>query len=82
MEYFVIQRNVMNMQTNENRYVGFSGAARYIGVSIGTIRRMAESGKLRCYRVGDRLCRFDKVELDELVRGTAATSNERNSATV
>jgi excisionase family DNA binding protein len=50
-----------------------------LGVSIGTIRRLASDGRLRCYRVGDRLCRFDKVELDQLVRAGAA--NETKSAT-
>jgi excisionase family DNA binding protein len=72
----------MNIQTNENRYVGFSGAARYLDVSIGTIRRLAETGRLKCYRVGDRLCRFDKTELDQFVRaGAAPTANAINDAT-
>jgi excisionase family DNA binding protein len=71
----------MNIQTTENFYVGFSAAAKYLGVSIGTIRRLASAGQLRCYRVGDRLCRFDKLELHQLVRAGAAASNEIKSAT-
>jgi excisionase family DNA binding protein len=66
----------MNIQATENRYVGFSGAARYLGVSIGTVRRLAESGRLRCYRIGDRLCRFDRNELDELVKAGATKASE------
>jgi excisionase family DNA binding protein len=72
----------MQIQANENRYLGFRGAARYLGVSIGTVHRLADSGQIRCYRIADRLCRFDRNELDALVRGNAATATEISDASV
>jgi excisionase family DNA binding protein len=72
----------MNTKTREQRYFGFTGAAAYIGTSVSTIRRLADSGQIRCYRIGDKLCRFDRNELDALVRGNEATVNEINQATV
>jgi excisionase family DNA binding protein len=70
----------MNIQTTENRYLGFSGAARYLGTSMATVRRLVEAGQLRVYKVGPKLCRFDKRELDELVHAGATTANEINDA--
>ncbi|HTU93412.1 MAG TPA: excisionase family DNA-binding protein [Gemmataceae bacterium] len=53
--------------TTESRYLSYSAAAKYISVSIGTLRRMAERGEVRAYPVGERLIRFDRAELDRLV---------------
>jgi excisionase family DNA binding protein len=44
-----------------------SGAA-YINVSTRTIRRWIASGQLRAYRVGPRLCKIDRADLERLVR--------------
>ncbi len=61
----------MNEQTIETRYFGYAEAAAYIGVSVATLRRMADAGKLKNYRVGEKLVRFDRLELDRFVRGDA-----------
>jgi len=55
--------------TSESRYLSYSQAARYLSVSLGTLRRMVERGEVRAYPVGERLIRFDRAELDQLVRG-------------
>jgi excisionase family DNA binding protein len=59
----------MNITTVETRYFGFSEAARYLGISIGTLRRWVAAGRVKSYRVGEKLCRFDREELDRMVRG-------------
>jgi excisionase family DNA binding protein len=69
----------MDTQTLERRYFGFREAAAYISVSVGTMRRMTESGKLKSYKVGERLVRFDRLELDRFVQSGAATANETMS---
>jgi excisionase family DNA binding protein len=71
----------MSEQALEARYFGYTEAAAYIGVSVGTLRRMAESGKLKTYKVGERLVRFDRLELDRFVQGSAVTATENYGAT-
>jgi excisionase family DNA binding protein len=56
----------MSIQT-ENRYMGYSAAAKYLGISLGTLGRWVEAGRVRSHRVGEKLCRFDRVELDRFV---------------
>jgi excisionase family DNA binding protein len=50
---------------------------------MATVRRLVEAGQLRVYKVGPKLCRFDKRELDELVHAgaTANAINVINDAT-
>lgn len=45
-----------------------SEAAAYTGLSPKTIYAWAEKGAIPAYKVG-RLWRFDKIELDDFVRG-------------
>jgi excisionase family DNA binding protein len=59
----------MNTETLESRYLSYSQAARYLSISLGSMRRLVESGKVNSYKVGERLCRFDRQELDRMVRG-------------
>lgn len=47
-------------------------AARVLGVSYSTIRRMVASGQLRAYRYGDRLIRIDPADLDKARRPVTA----------
>jgi excisionase family DNA binding protein len=65
----------MSEQAIETRYPGYSQAAAYIGVSVGTLRRMTESGSLKTYKVGERLVRFDRLELDRFVRGESESGH-------
>jgi excisionase family DNA binding protein len=81
MKCFYFRRNIMNTKTRVQRYFGFTEAAAYIGASVSTVRRLAQTGQLRGYRLSGRLIRFDRLELDELVRGSAATAKENTSAT-
>ncbi len=50
------------------RWGGLTLAAKYIGVSEKTIRRMIAEGQITGYRMGKRLIRVDLDELDELMR--------------
>jgi excisionase family DNA binding protein len=45
-----------------------SSAAEYLGVSTKTLRRMIARGDLRAFRMGSRMIRVDRAELDELLR--------------
>jgi excisionase family DNA binding protein len=53
------------------RYLSYRQAAGYLGVSIGTLRRMAESGTVKAYPLGEKLIRFDRCELDALIHTSA-----------
>jgi excisionase family DNA binding protein len=66
----------MNTKTREQRYFGFAEAAAYLGASLSTVRRLAQTGQLRGYRLSGRLIRFDRNELDALVKAGATKANE------
>lgn len=44
-----------------------SQAARYVGVSLATIRRWADAGHLGCYRTPGDQRRFSREQLDDFV---------------
>jgi len=44
-----------------------SQAARYVGVSLATIRRWADAGHLQCYRTPGGQRRFSRDQLDGFV---------------
>ena len=44
-----------------------SQAARYVGVSLATIRRWADAGHLACYRTPGGQRRFSREQLDAFV---------------
>lgn len=44
-----------------------SQAARYVGVSLATIRRWADAGHLSCYRTPGGQRRFSREQLDDFV---------------
>lgn len=44
-----------------------SQAARYLGVSLATIRRWADAGHLDCYRTPGDQRRFSKEQLDDFI---------------
>lgn len=69
------ERNVIDL---DDGFVGIDEAARFLGVSQATIRRMTAANKLRCYRfsrMGHR--RFRKSDLLEAFE---IRYNERKSA--
>jgi excisionase family DNA binding protein len=48
--------------------IPIGAAAARVGLNHRTIRRYIAEGKLRAYRVGDRLIRVDQADVDALVR--------------
>jgi excisionase family DNA binding protein len=44
-----------------------SQAARYLGVSLATIRRWTDSGHISCYRTPGGQRRFARTQLDEFI---------------
>jgi excisionase family DNA binding protein len=52
-----------------------SQAARYLGVSLATIRRWADAGHLGCYRTPGGQRRFSREQLDSFVDSLDRTSD-------
>jgi excisionase family DNA binding protein len=52
-----------------------SQAARYVGVSLATIRRWADAGHLSCYRTPGGQRRFSRQQLDEFVASLRGDAN-------
>jgi excisionase family DNA binding protein len=59
----------MNTVQPRNRQLVFtsSQAARYLGVSIATIRRWADAGHITCYRTPGGQRRFSRDQLDDFI---------------
>ena len=49
-------------------YMSLHDAAEYLGVTTKTIRRRIEDGSLPAYRMGVRLIRINRADLDNLVQ--------------
>ena len=54
-------------ETTGRRWVSLEDAARYIGTSEKTVRRMIAAGDLPAYRMGVRLIRIDMADIDALM---------------
>jgi excisionase family DNA binding protein len=66
---------------NERQLVFTSSqAARYLGVSLATIRRWTDAGHVSCYRTPGGQRRFSRAQLDEFV--TSMQSSGRADAPV
>ncbi|HLM85857.1 MAG TPA: helix-turn-helix domain-containing protein [Solirubrobacteraceae bacterium] len=53
---------------NERQLVFTSSqAARYLGVSLATVRRWTDAGHVSCYRTPGGQRRFSRTQLDEFV---------------
>jgi excisionase family DNA binding protein len=52
-----------------------SQAARYLGVSLATIRRWADAGHLDCYRTPGGQRRFSREQLDGFVDSLQRTGD-------
>ncbi|HST55942.1 MAG TPA: helix-turn-helix domain-containing protein [Solirubrobacteraceae bacterium] len=52
-----------------------SQAARYLGVSLATIRRWADAGHLSCYRTPGGQRRFSRDQLDAFIASLHRTSD-------
>jgi excisionase family DNA binding protein len=53
-----------------------SQAARYLGVSLATIRRWADAGHLDCYRTPGGQRRFSREQLDGFVDSLQRSSGD------
>lgn len=56
------------------RRFGVLGAAEYCGVDECTIRRWIRSGELKANRVGPKLIKIDRVELDKIIEPIGGAS--------
>lgn len=50
--------------TVENKYWSRRKAAKYLGISESTLDRRTREGQIAVYRVGTRIVRFTKEDLD------------------
>jgi excisionase family DNA binding protein len=63
-------------QPREERQLVFtsSQAARYVGVSLATVRRWTDAGHIECYRTPGGQRRFSRAQLDEFITSMQRTS--------
>jgi excisionase family DNA binding protein len=56
-------------QPRDERQLVFtsSQAARYVGVSLATVRRWTDAGHIECYRTPGGQRRFSRTQLDEFI---------------
>ncbi len=60
---------------HDNRQLVFtsSQAARYLGVSLATVRRWTDAGHVACYRTPGGQRRFSRAQLDDFVASMQRT---------
>lgn len=54
-----------------------SQAARYLGVSLATVRRWADAGYLSCYRTPGSQRRFSRKQLDDFIASMQRSSEDQ-----
>ncbi|MCV7222956.1 MULTISPECIES: helix-turn-helix domain-containing protein [Mycobacteriaceae] len=59
------------VSTHTPRWLSTSQAAEYLGVSVNTVRNYIADGRLKVHRMGPKLLKFDRAELDRFVEGKA-----------
>lgn len=59
-----------------------SQAARYVGVSLATVRRWTDAGHIDCYRTPGGQRRFSRTQLDEFIASMQRTGPAEVAATV
>jgi excisionase family DNA binding protein len=61
--------SVSTQQPRNERQLVFtsSQAARYLGVSLATVRRWTDAGHVSCYRTPGGQRRFSRAQLDEFI---------------
>ncbi|WP_201368407.1 helix-turn-helix transcriptional regulator [Mycobacterium intracellulare] len=57
------------------RLLSTDEAAAYLGVSRRTVFNLRKIGKLKAIVITDRIVRFDKSELDDLIRQSKASAS-------
>lgn len=72
----------MDNQQQETQLVFTSSqAARYLGVSLATIRRWTDAGYIECYRTPGSQRRFSRRQLDEFVESLQRSGSHDDSHT-
>jgi len=66
--------NTADLSHRDHPALDFDAAAKYLGVSGSTIRRLARSGAVNWYRVGPRLVRFSLSDLDAFLAASRVES--------
>jgi excisionase family DNA binding protein len=69
IEAFEMPVSVSPAQPRNDRQLVFtsSQAARYLGVSLATIRRWTDAGHVGCYRTPGGQRRFSRAQLDDFI---------------
>jgi excisionase family DNA binding protein len=57
-----------------------SQAARYLGVSLATVRRWTDAGHVSCYRTPGGQRRFSRDQLDEFIASMQRNGSSARSA--
>jgi excisionase family DNA binding protein len=81
--------SVTSTQPRNERQLVFtsSQAARYLGVSLATVRRWTDAGHVNCYRTPGGQRRFSRAQLDDFIasmqrNGPIAAEVEHHDAQV
>jgi excisionase family DNA binding protein len=84
-----MESHLPSSQPRNERQLVFtsSQAARYLGVSLATIRRWTDAGHVSCYRTPGGQRRFSRDQLDEFVasmqrRGGGSAHRASHNASV
>lgn len=65
---------------NERQLVFTSSqAARYLGVSLATVRRWTDAGHVGCYRTPGGQRRFSRAQLDDFIASMQRTGPEQST---
>ena len=68
---------------NERQLVFTSSqAARYLGVSLATVRRWTDAGHIGCYRTPGGQRRFSRAQLDDFIASMQRTGPAGTTAVV
>lgn len=65
----------MNKQSNDN-YISIDEAAIYLGVKTATIRSWIKNKGMPSHRVGGKLLKFKKSEIDAWIDSTEKQNND------
>ena len=58
----------MSHDSHQKRRLSTAEAAEYLGISEKMLRKAVNDKKLRAYRIGERIYRFDPADLDAFER--------------
>jgi excisionase family DNA binding protein len=61
-------------RTGEVAYLGFPEAASYVGLSIGSLRRLVNAGKITLFRPTPKRSVLSRKDLDLYMESCAATA--------